>query len=125
MGRKTTSNTSKMRRTNYNLQTPPPVTSKPNILTNAAQGAAQGVAMGIGMSIGSSIINSISLESDPSKEYNTNTQMNIGGLTPIENINCELEMSAFQLCLTKNQGQINFCKDYFNILDLCRGHKRV
>ncbi len=114
---------------------PSSINSNPGLLSNVAQGAA----MGAGMSIGHSIINSISSESRTHDSHDNTTiepSMNVDmppnpitHLNPITNfnhtnINCEQEMNEFQTCLTKNQGQINFCKEYFNMLDLCRGNTR-
>ena len=141
MGRKSTTS-SKMRRnnscstTNYkqsqpqksNLPQTKPVNNNPGLLNNVTQGAA----MGAGMSLGHSIFNSISSDSIPNDGENTNMPQNKEpqnptiniemDLNPIENRNCYHEMADFQKCLNKNQGQINFCKEYFNMLDICRGN---
>ena len=114
-------------------QPQPSVNNTHGLLNNVAQGAA----MGVGMSMGHSIFNSISSYTTPNDD-NTNPLQNTAlqhspmnrenrenremDLNPITNHNCEQEMNEFQKCLNKNQGQLNFCKEYYNMLDICRGN---
>jgi hypothetical protein len=79
--------------------------------------------MGAGMSVGQSVMNSLSSNDNSNAQSNNTHPQPIINFNPLTNTNCEVEMNEFQSCLNKNQGQINFCKEYLNMLDLCRGNK--
>ena len=96
-------------------QSPPPS----GLLNNLLQGAV----MGAGMSVGQSVMNSLSSNDNSNTQSNNTQPQPIINFNPLTNTNCEVEMNEFQSCLNKNQGQINFCKEYLNMLDLCRGYK--